>query len=84
MYLSLIGEAVRTDEAFVELDRGLRVARLVFVPEVHVEESKPLRVAPVPLKVVQQRPGGVALHVHPVFDRCQTGRTHQRTEALPG
>lgn len=51
-HLSLVGEAVGADEALVELDRGLRVARLVLVPEVDIEEAEPLRETFVPLKVV--------------------------------
>lgn len=74
VYLSLAGEAVGADDAFIVLDRGLGVARLVLVPEVHVEEPKPLSVSFIPLKVVQQRPGCVALHVHPIPDCCDEDR----------
>lgn len=68
VYLSLIGKTVGADEAFVELDRSLWVAWFVFVPEVHVVESKPLRVPLIPLKVVEERPGCVTFHIHPVLD----------------
>lgn len=80
VYLSLIGKAVRADDAFVELDRGLRVARFVFVPEVHVVEAEPLGESFIPLKVVQERPRGVALHVDSVFNRCD--RKTQRTNTF--
>lgn len=68
VYLSLIGKAIRADDAFIVLDRGLRVARFVLVPEVHVEEPKPLRVSFIPLKIVKERPGCVALHIYPILD----------------
>lgn len=67
-YLSLIRESIGADDAFVKLDRRFGVARLVLVPEVHVVQAEPLRVALVPLKLVQQGPGGVAPHVDSVFD----------------
>lgn len=69
VYLSLIGKAIRADDTFIELDRGLRVAWFVFAPEVHIVESEPLRVSFIPLKVVEERPGRVALHIHPVLNR---------------
>lgn len=71
VYLSLIGKAIGADDAFVVLDRGLRVAWFVLVPEVHIVEPEPLRVSFVPLKVVEKRPGCVALHIHPVLNRCE-------------
>lgn len=67
-YLSLIGKAVGADDAFVKLNRSFGIARLVFVPEVHVVQAEPLGVAFVPLKLVQQGPSSVALHVDSVFD----------------
>lgn len=42
MYLSLIGKSIGLDDAFVELNRGLGVARLIFVPEVHIIQAEPL------------------------------------------
>lgn len=69
-YLSLVGEAIGADQALVELDRGLRVTWLVLVPEVDVEEPEPLRETFVPLKVVQEGPRCVALHVHAVLYSC--------------
>lgn len=42
MYLSLIGKSIRLNDAFVELNRGLGVARLIFVPEVHIVKAEPL------------------------------------------
>ena len=68
--LSLIGEAIGTDDALVILNRRLGVAGLVLVPEVHVEQAKPLGVALVPLKLVQQRPRRVASHVDSIFNGC--------------
>lgn len=69
-HLPLVREAVGADQALVELNRGLRVARLVLVPKVDVEEPKPLRETFVPLEVVQEGPGRVTLHVHTVLDSC--------------
>lgn len=65
-HLSLVGEAVGADDAFVELDRSFWEARFVLVPEVHKVESEALGEAFVPLEAVQQRPGGVTLHVDAV------------------
>lgn len=76
-YLSLIGKSVGTDDSLIELDRGFGVARLVFVPEVHVVQAKPLRVAFIPLKLVKQGPGRVALHVDSVFDRWEKHHREQ-------
>lgn len=67
-YLSLIGKSVGRDDAFVKLNRSFGIARLVFVPEVHVVQAKPLGVAFIPLKLVQQGPSSVALHVDAIFD----------------
>lgn len=67
-HLSLIGESIGGDDAFVKLNRSFGIARLVFVPEVHIVQAKPLGVAFVPLKLVQQGPCGVALHVDSIFD----------------
>lgn len=67
-YLSLIGKAVGADDAFVKLHGSFGISGFVFVPEVHVVQAKPLRVAFIPFKLIQQRPGGVAPHVHSVFD----------------
>lgn len=78
-YLSLIGKSVGTDDSLIELDRGFGVARLVFVPEVHIVQAKPLRVALIPLKLVKQGPGRVAPHVDSVFDRWEMP---QRTVGL--
>lgn len=78
-HLSLVGEAVGANEALVELDRGFGVAWLVLVPEVDVEEPKPLRETFVPLKVVQEGPGRVAFHVHTVLDSCQAKQEVDRT-----
>lgn len=69
VHLSLVGEAVRADDAFIELDRGLRVALFVFAPEVHVVESEPLGESFIPLEVVEERPGCVSLHIHSVLQR---------------
>lgn len=68
-YLSLIGKSVGADDTFVILNRSLGVARLVFVPEVHVVQAKPLGVAFIPLKLVEQGPGSVAPDVDSIFDR---------------
>ena len=54
LYLSLIGESIRTDDAFVVLNRGFWITGFIFVPEVYVVEAKPLRVALIPLKLVEQ------------------------------
>ena len=70
-HLSLIGESVGADDAFVVLNGGLGIAWLVLVPEVHVVQAEPLGVAFVPLKLIQQGPGCVATHVHPVSDGCK-------------
>ncbi len=82
VYLSLIRKAIRADDAFVELDRGLRVAGFIFVPEVHVVESEPLRVSFIPLKVIEQRPGCVALHIHAILYRFKVKERRERRENL--
>ncbi len=71
MYLSLIGKSIRLNDAFVELNRGLGVARLIFVPEVHIVKAEPLWIALIPLKLVQKGPSGVALHIHSIPDSCR-------------
>lgn len=71
-YLSLIGKSIGADDAFVKLNRGFGIARLVFVPEVHIVQAKPLGVAFIPLKLVQQGPCGVALHIDSIFDSLMT------------
>lgn len=68
MYLSLIGKSIGADDALVKLNRGFGIARLVFVPEVHIVQAESLGVAFVPLKFVQQGPRSVALHVGSIFD----------------
>lgn len=68
-YLSLIGKSTGADDAFVKLNRSLRITRLVFVPEVHIVQAKPLRVAFIPLKLVQQGPCSVTLHIDAIFNR---------------
>lgn len=67
-HLSLVGKTIGADNAFVKLNRSFGVARLVFIPEVHVVQAKPLRVAFIPLKLVQQGPCSVSLHIDSVFD----------------
>lgn len=67
-HLSLIGETVGADNAFVKLNRSFGIARLVFVPEVHIVQAKPLGVAFIPLKLVQQGPCGVSLHTDSIFN----------------
>lgn len=67
-YLSLIGKSIEADDAFVKLNRSFGIARLVFVPEVHIVQAKPLRVTFIPLKLVQQGPCSVALHIDSIFD----------------
>lgn len=52
-YLSLIGEAVGADDAFVILNRGFGVTWFIFAPEVHVVQAKSFRVALVPFKLVK-------------------------------
>lgn len=71
MYLSLIGKSIRLNNTFVELNRGLGVARLIFVPEVHIVKAEPLWIALIPLKLVQKGPSGVALHIHSIPDSCR-------------
>ncbi len=71
MYLSLIGKSIRLNNTFVELNRGLGVARLIFVPEVHVVKAEPLWIALIPLKLVQKGPSGVAFHIHSIPDSCR-------------
>lgn len=68
LYLSLIGEPVGADDAFVVQDWSLWVTGFVSVPEVNKVETKPLRESFVPLEAVQERPGSVPLHVHPSFN----------------
>lgn len=80
VYLSLIGKAIRADDAFIELDRGLRVAWFVLVPEVHVVEPEPLRESFIPLEVVEERPGCVALHIYPILNRCKMARGREQTK----
>lgn len=72
-YLSLIGKAVRADDAFVVLDRGFGIAWFTFAAEVDVVETEPLGETLVPLKVIQKRPGCVSLHIHAIFNRCEKG-----------
>lgn len=67
-HLSLIGKSIGADYTFVELNRSFGIARLVFVPEVHIIQAKSLGVAFIPLKLVQQGPGSVALHIDSIFD----------------
>lgn len=67
-HLSLIGKSIEADDAFVKLDRSFGIARLVFISEVHIVQAESFRVPFIPLKLVQQGPGGVALHVHPISD----------------
>ena len=67
-YLSLIGKSIGADDAFVELNRSFGITRLVFVPEVDIIQAKPLGVAFIPLKLVQQGPCCVALHIDSIFD----------------
>lgn len=68
-YLSLIGKSIGADDAFVELHRRFGITGLVLVPEVHIIQAEALGVAFVPLKLVQQRPCGVAPDVDSIFDR---------------
>lgn len=68
LYLSLIWETVGADDAFVKLHRSFGVSGFVFVPEVHIEQAKPLRVAFIPFKLIQEGPGRVAPHVDAIFD----------------
>lgn len=77
VYLSLIRKAIRADNAFIVLDRGLRVAWFVLAPEIHVVEPKPLRESFIPLKVVQEGPGCVTLHIHPIFECCKKSQENQ-------
>lgn len=67
-HLSLVGKSIGADDALVKLDRSFGIARLVFIPEVHIVQAKPLGVALIPFKLVQQGPCGVALHIDPIFD----------------
>lgn len=73
--LSLIGKSIGADNAFVKLNRSFGIARLVFVPEVHIVQAKSLRETFIPLKFVQQRPCSVALHIDSVFDSWVTKRS---------
>ncbi len=67
-HLSLIRKSVGADDTFVKLNWSFGVAGFVFVPEVHIVQAKPLWVAFIPLKLVQQRPRSVALHISSIFD----------------
>ena len=74
-YLSLIGEAIGTDDTLVVLNRSLGVPGLVLAPEVHIVQAKPLGIALVPFKLVQQRPGGVASHIDSIFNGYKSQRS---------
>lgn len=71
-HLSLIGKSIEADDAFVKLDRSFGVARLVFIPEVYIVQAESFWVPFIPLKLVQQGPGGVALHVDSISDSWKT------------
>lgn len=62
----MIREAVGVDDAFIELNRGLGVTGFILILKVYVKKAKSLRVAFIPLKLIQQRPCCVAFHIHPI------------------
>lgn len=67
-HLSLIGKTIGADDAFVKLHGSFGISGFVFVPEVHIVQAKPLRVALIPFKLIQQGPGSVAPHIDAIFD----------------